>query len=405
MTKSLLVSVFWPCWEWANDPSVRWFFASYDQRLSTRDSVKCRTLIKSPKFQSFFGNRFQFVDDQNQKVYFETNHGGYRLAASIGGHGTGEHPDRIVIDDPNDVEGAASDSQRQATIDWWDLTMTTRGVAHDVRRVIIMQRLHESDLSGHILASEDDWVHICLPMRYEPGRMKTTVLGGFDPRKTDGELLFPNLFDEGKVAEMEKKLGLYGTAGQLQQRPAPLGGGMFKRTFFEIVPTAPASARRVRFWDKAATDKGGAYTAGVLMSVKDGTYCIEDVIREQLEPFARNRLIKQTAQQDAAKHKYGVTIVVEQEPGSGGKESSLISIRELAGYHVLIDKVCTGKEKRAYAFASQCGAGNVKIVAPPGTPWLQGLLDEFEQFPNGKYKDQVETRLPEPSTNWPWVAA
>jgi predicted phage terminase large subunit-like protein len=227
-------------------------------------------------------------------------------------------------------------------------------------------------------------------MRYEPNRMVATPLGATDQRSREGELLFPSLFTEEKVQAMEKQLGLYGVAGQLQQRPAPLGGGMFKRWFFEIVAAAPASARRIRFWDKASTDGGGAYTAGVLMAVRDGVYYIEDVVREQLEPFARNRLIKQTAQQDAAKYRQGVTIVIEQEPGSGGKESSLISLRELAGYHVLLDKVQLGKQERALAFASQCGAGNVKIVAPTGTPWLQELLDEFEQFPNGKYKDQVD---------------
>ncbi len=170
-SKSLLVSVFWMAWEWVNDASVRWFFASYDQRLSTRDSVKCRALINSPWFQENWGDRFQLTGDQNQKTYYENTKGGYRLATSVGGHGTGEHPDRIVIDDPHDVRGAESDAERQSVSDWLDLTMTTRGVSRNARRVIIMQRLNASDLSGHVLA-QGGWEHIMLPMRYELGRMR-----------------------------------------------------------------------------------------------------------------------------------------------------------------------------------------------------------------------------------------
>jgi hypothetical protein len=241
-SKSLLVSVFWPCWEWARDASIRFFFASYDQKLSTRDSMKCRDLIGSPLYQSLWGSRFTVVEDQ--KMFYQTDQGGYRMATSVGGHGTGEHPDRIVADDPHNVQQAESDVERQSVLDWWDRTMATRGVARNARRVIIMQRLHQSDLFGHVL-SKGDYVHIVLPMRYEPNRMKPTPLGWVDPRRQQGELLAPKQFDEAKVADQEKNLGAYGTAGQLQQRPAPLGGGIFKETFFiNRVKAAPYDARR-----------------------------------------------------------------------------------------------------------------------------------------------------------------
>ena len=207
-TKSLMVCVMWPCWEWVRDPSLRWFFASYHQHLATRDSTKCRKLLESPKFQRWWGKRILFASDQNQKTYYETTVGGYRLATSIGGHATGEHMDRIVVDDPHDVEQSLSDTQRKQATDWWDLTMSTRGVSRRVRRVIVMQRLHTDDLTGHILETESDqWEHICLPMRAEAKRMKTTVLGGFDPRKKEGELLFPKLFSEGDVKKLEASWG------------------------------------------------------------------------------------------------------------------------------------------------------------------------------------------------------
>ncbi len=241
-SKSLLTCVFWPMWEWARDASVRWFFASYDQKLSTRDSVKCRNLLSSPWYQARWGDRFKLRDDQNQKTYYETTQGGYRLATSTGGHGTGEHPDRIVVDDPHNVQGAESEAERTSTTDWWDGTMSTRGVSRRSRRVIIMQRLNHADLSGHVLGT-GDYVHICLPMRYEPGRMAPTPLAadpgrerwGRDQRTKEGQLLSPHQFPEESVAKMEKPLGPFGVAGQMQQRPIPAGGARFKEEWLKNV--------------------------------------------------------------------------------------------------------------------------------------------------------------------------
>lgn len=226
-SKSLLTCVFWPMWEWAINPSIRWFFASYDQRLSTRDSVRCRALIDSPWYQGLWGGKYMLILDQNQKTYYETDKKGYRMATSVGGHGTGEHMDRIVFDDPHNVQQAESELERQSVLDWWDFTMSSRGVSRNVRRVGIMQRLHHKDLSAHVL-EQGEWTHICLPMRYELDRMPDTPLGWNDPRAEEGELLTPQQFTENMTSRMEKVMGIYTAAGQLQQRPAPRGGGMFK---------------------------------------------------------------------------------------------------------------------------------------------------------------------------------
>src|SRR5262249_37892452 len=154
-----------------------------------------------------------------------------------------------------------------AVLDWWNLTISTRGVSRNARRVIIMQRLHQEDLSGHVLG-QGEGVHICLPMRYERERMSLTPLGWTDPRPPAGALLCPEQFSEASVARLERSLGTYGAAGQLQQRPVPLGGGMFKESFFnQRVRAAPFAARRVRYWDRAATADGGCYTAGTLMAL------------------------------------------------------------------------------------------------------------------------------------------
>src|SRR5207253_2763107 len=117
--KSLLVSVFWPMWEWTTHPSRRWLFASYAQTLSIRDSLKCRRLIQSDWYQARWGHKFALTSDQNAKVRFDNDATGYRLATSVGGVGTGEGGDRIVVDDPHNVLEAESDAVRKGTLLWW----------------------------------------------------------------------------------------------------------------------------------------------------------------------------------------------------------------------------------------------------------------------------------------------
>jgi predicted phage terminase large subunit-like protein len=393
MGKSLLTCVFWPAWEWTLDATVRWFFASYDQRLSTRDSVRCRTLIGRPWYRSCCKHKFSLNGDQNQKTYYETDSTGYRLATSIGGHASGEHPDRIVCDDPHNVQQAESPAERQAVLDWWDLTMSTRGVSRHARRVIIMQRLNQDDLSGHVLG-QDSWVHLCLPMRFEKERMVLTPLGWTDPRTEEGALLCPSQFSEVAVAQLEKALGSYGAAGQLQQRPVPREGGMFKTTYFnQRVKAAPFHAQRVRYWDRAATQDGGCYTAGTLMARSpEGNWYVENVVHGQWEPDTRDDYILAAAKRD--RNRYGLNrepvIWIEHEPGSSGVDAYKHLARKLAGFRVYPDRPTGSKEVRAEPWASQCAAKNVYLVED-GAWDIPGWIAEHGYFPMGKLKDRVDS--------------
>ena len=222
-----LVPWVWSRPEWAH---TKFLYTSYSGDLSMRDSVKARRLIKSPWYQSRFGSVFQLTGDQNVKGRFDNNRNGTRLATSVGGQGTGEGGDVIIADDPHNAQEAESELVRVGTVNWWRETMSTRGNdPNTVRRIVVMQRLHEGDLSGYILAEEfDDSVHLCLPMRYEVGRVFLPNPRFKDPRKKDGELLWPERFNEAETAKLEKKLGEYGAAGQLQQRPTPRGGGLVR---------------------------------------------------------------------------------------------------------------------------------------------------------------------------------
>jgi len=165
--KSLTVAVFWPCWVWTTRPGTRWLFSSYAQQLSTRDSVKCRRLIQSPWYRSNWGDAFTLTPDQNQKDRFENSRGGHRLATSVDGSNTGEGADIIVCDDPHNTREARSELRRENVRIWWDEVMSTRlNNPNTGARVIVMQRLHEADLAGHVLA-KGGYEHLCLPAYYE----------------------------------------------------------------------------------------------------------------------------------------------------------------------------------------------------------------------------------------------
>lgn len=389
--KSLLACVFWFCWVWTTKPETRWLFSSYGENLAIRDSLKCRRIIESPWYRGLFGDVFRLTSDQNQKSRFENDKTGYRLASSVGGGATGEGGDVILVDDPLKALDSHSAAERERVISWWDETMSTRGNDPDtVVKVVIMQRLHQQDLTGHLLermgVDGQQYEHLCLPAEYEPTN-RTTVLGQPDRRTEPGQLLWPERFGIEALADLKASLGSYGAAGQLQQRPAPLEGGIFKRQWFDIVSAAPATARRVRYWDKAGSQAAGDYTAGVLIARDgDGVYYVEDVVRGQWTALARERIIRQTAELDRANRGH-VTTYVEQEPGSGGKESAEATIRNLAGFDVRAERVTGDKVTRAQPLSAQCEGRNVKLVRGA---WTATFIDELTMFPNGAHDDQVD---------------
>lgn len=389
-SKSLMCCVFFPMWLWINNPALRMFYASYSGDLSTRDSMKCRDIIRSEWFQNYWGDKVRIKKDEDTKTCFATTAGGWRLAVSIGSRRTtGRHPDILFVDDPHDVTQSLSDTQREQAISWYSGSVSTRGVTRGVRRGIVMQRLHERDLSGYVLASGEEWEHICLPMRYEPGRMKVTSLGGYDVRKETGdELLWPKMYSDDIVSSIEMKLGSYGASGQLQQRPSPRGGGMFKRDWFEVIPSCPPTVKSVRSWDLAATSGGGDWSSGVKMQLgKDGIKYITDVRRDRLSALKRDQMVLNTASQDGR----DCRIVIEQESGSGGKVQCVYLTRQLDGYPVKIYKPDTNKVARAESFSAQSEVGAVKIVSrDPNAQWVRDLLDELESFPYGANDDQVD---------------
>lgn len=399
--KSFLVSVLWPAWEWASHPELRYLCASFDQGLSTRDAQRVRGLVQSEWYQARWPH-VQLAEDQNQKTRFNTTAGGWRIATTVRGRALGEHPHRKIIDDPHSLAEAHSAQERRVAIDFYDQTLSTRGAALDAATVLIGQRLHQLDLSGHILSGPDrrSYVHLCLPMRFEPQRMAQTPLGWNDPRTTAGELLWPAMFSETIVANLEVRLGSYGAAGQLQQRPAPPEGGLIKRVWWKYyqAPPLPAVDEIVLSVDTALKDKKLSDFWSCQAWGRRGADCFLvrrahgrwDLIEGQQQIRDMYRWVRD------AFPGVGVTTLIEN--AAAGPDVIAGLKREIPGIVGITPK--GDKVQRVFAVTPVLEAGNVWVpgaALPNGefdqarTPaWVQDVLAECAAFPNGAHDDDVD---------------
>lgn len=391
--KSLLILVFWPAWEWANDPTLRYLTASYASSRTIDANIKVRNIVQSEWYQKHFD--VKLTSDQNAKELFRTSEKGERLATSVDGEGTGIHPDRIIIDDPISADAGQSDEKRKGANDWFDQTISTRGITRRVRLLLVMQRLHQQDLTGHILgkmyAIPGLWKHVCFPMEYEVSREPSdSEPKGFTPdpldrRTEEGELLWPTLFPREVVNQLKLDLGPHNAAGQLQQRPTARGGGLFKRAWFEVVDVLPKGKTTLecRGWDTGATEGAGDPTCGVLLAEVDGVVYVRDMVMDQLGPSGSDELILNTAKADG---RY-VAQREEKEPGASGKNVISAHAKMLRGYDYEGITVSKDKVTRARPFRSQCEARNVKLVRGP---WNNTYLQALEDFPTGTMDHPVD---------------
>lgn len=383
--KSLAVCVFWPCWVWIKWPESRWIFASYAAVLSTRDSVKCRDIIRSKEYRQLMQIEWSLSDDQDQKTRFTNSRKGYRIATSVGGSGTGERADFIIVDDPLNAIDAESEVMREGALNWWFKTMSTRDADPKAsRRVCVMQRLHERDLSGEII-KRGGYQHLCLPAEYDPKSISTSsIIDWKDPRTIEGELLWPEQFGPPEIAKAKKDLGSRGYSGQFQQKPMAAEGGLFKRKWWHFYKERPmGNFPVVQFWDCA--QKVGITNdwsvCATWMKTPSGFYLL-DLWREKVEAPELERAVKMLHQKWLPQ-----SIVIED------KASGISLIQNLMrGTTLPVLKFDPGqrdKQVRASAATPTVEAGNCYL--PEQAKWLDDFISEHEKFPSGEHDDQVDT--------------
>ncbi len=462
-TKSMSTNVFWPSWEWGPKklPQNRFISASHEQGLSIRDMVRGRDLMLSEWYQARWGlvvggwadspewkkGTWEFKGDANAKVEYHNDLTGWRKASSTGSGLTGYRADRLLLDDPHAVRDLESDAERENALRWFAETLPTRlnnpaptpsnPLASAI--VVIMQRIHERDVSGLILKEDLGYEHLCLPMEYESKRRCfTTVpregmpvekvakfkrdgepvprwvtpeeltedltdsplapedrLGEFqemtawDNRTEEGQLLdpirFPLLAVEQLKAAFRSWGGSYAEAGQLQQRPAPRGGGLFQRKDFNFLDQAPAGLKWIRGYDLASTrEPNSPWTVGCKMGIDEaGRIIIADIDRRRATPGEVDEMMAQLAEQDGV----AVEIDFPQDPGQAGKSQVSYIKKQLVGYSAWSSPETGSKLDRAKPLAAQAEGGNLYLVRGP---WNDAFINEACGFPNGEYKDQID---------------
>lgn len=404
--KSLLANVFWPAWEHGpmNMPHLRYVTFSYSSSLTERDNGRFRDLVISREYQDLWGDRFELRKVGETLVSNDKT--GWKLATSVRGVGTGQRGDRVIFDDPHNVKEAESDTVRGETVRWFEEGMENR--LNDLKAgaiVVIMQRVHERDVSGAIL-ERDDYVHLCIPMEYEEGRHCETEIGWEDPRTEDGELAWPDRFAETEIQTFKRRPYMW--AGQYQQRPEPRGGGIFKRDWWQI-------------WDKKV---GASYgiserkfpPLSYIIAVLDTAY----TEKEENDPCAMtiwglwhdrqeapqvmlmgawedwlefNPLIEKTA---ASCKKYGVDRLLIESKATGISVAQEIQrqYRDNKWGVQLVDPGRGDKVARAYSVTHAFEDGMVWVPGfEDGTypNWATKVVDQMATFPKGEHDDLTDT--------------
>lgn len=395
--KSELTSVRLPAYWLGKRPDDPVIIASYAADLAYSKSRQARTIVESAEYQSLFNGVTTRADSRAVNHWSLTQpHRGGLLAVGVGGPITGHGAMLGIIDDPiENWEQAQSATIRNKAWEWYRSTFRTR-IWEDGAIILIMTRWHEDDLAGRIINTPgDQWTILRLPALAETQDERDRnneylglPLGEADPiGREPGAALSPQRFSAAYLQSLrsEGNVGSLAFAAEYQGVPRPAEGNRFKREWFPIVDAAPADAQRARYWDKAGTEDAGAYTAGVLLALtKDGVIYVEDVVRGQWSAYEREQIIRQTAELDVSK--YGLfSIYIEQEPGSGGKESAEATIRNLGGFIIHADRPTGDKLTRIEPFAAQAEARNVRLVRGD---WNRAYIEELISIPNGTYRDQ-----------------
>jgi predicted phage terminase large subunit-like protein len=400
--KSRIVSVCMPAWTWIRWPSWRAIFLSANPRVALRDSVYCRDLIRSRWYQETFKPEWELAGDQDAKSLFKNTSGGFRQAMGFNARITGDRADALVWDDPHDAEEVVSKVSREAVLERWDSAIGNR--VNDLRssvRIGIMQRLHEEDLSGHVL-KQGGWEHLRLPMEFEQKpacdcascARGETVIGWKDPRTKEGELLHEARYPRHVLDAELRRLKAYGYAGQMQQRPAPAKGAFFSRDWWRFwcpvdrpiegcVPLPATFDEVLQSWDLAFKGTSSSdYVVGQVWARRTADRFLLDQVRGQMTFTATKTAFRSlVAKWPAAARK-----LVEDKANGPAIVDELQ--REIGG--ILPVEPEGGKEARAHAAAPYVEAGNVYLPHPSIAPWVHDFIEEHAAFPKGANDDQVD---------------
>ena len=385
--KSHCASVAFVAWLLGQRPSTQIICASYGQGLASKLALDCRKLMLSSWYKSIFG--VQLAPDKQMVNDFMTTDKGFRMATSVDGVLTGRGADFIIIDDPLKPEDAVSDIGRNAVNNWFDSTLLSR--LNDKTKgciIIIMQRLHQDDLVGHVLG-QDDWEVVTFPAiaeideEYRIGN----VSGSRIVKRHEGEPLHQERESLLMLRETQKRIGDYHFSSQYQQNPIPVGGAVVKDhwlMYYDVTTQEPVYPHILQSWDTA--NKSGDlhdYSVCTTWGVRDKHYYLLHVFRKRLNYPELKRAVTELAAQFKPH-----TILIEDK-ASG---TQLIQDLKADGMSRVVPyQPPSGTDKLMRLYAQTALFENGQVFLPEQAPWLDDYRRELLSFPGSKYDDQVDS--------------
>lgn len=391
--KSTLVSVMFPAWVWSYRPPTKFLYSSYSDGIAGRDGLQCLKLVRSRAYQQATGGQVQISAEAKSRMRFGNVAGGVRLAMSAEGAITGEGGDYVVVDDPHKAVDVNSAVKREKVIEWWDGAMSSRRNNPDYgAHIVVMQRLHENDLTGHILAKDPSTVHLFLPMEYDRKRHCTTPLFS-DPRTRNGELLWTGRYTHKATRELKRKLGTQGYESQYQQNPKPRDGTLFKADWFRdaVIDEAelPQNLHWHRYYDLAySLNPKADNTATVRGAMHDGVLYLADGVAGRMDSPTAKALIKRLMREEFDTL-HGVEAAIHGVP----MVQELLTDSNLAGIAIKSIPAIKDKLTRATPAAVRAEQHKIKFVKRLGSSngWIAEWIDELVSFPFGAHDDRVDT--------------
>ena len=407
--KSLICSIALPAWILGHNPKAQILCVSYNDELADKFAMNCRDVMQSDWYRELFP--MTRLHQSRQSVNdFATTRGGGRMATSIGGTLTGRGADWIIIDDPQKSVDASSESGRTKLNEWYGSTLYSRLNDKATGKILlVMQRLHQDDLSGHLLDSGNQFKVIKLPViatEDESWIVKNRISGKTRViTRAKGELLHPEREDMDVVMGIKNSMGEYAFVAQYQQDPCPPEGGIIKESWLKYYTMAQATEidpikyyRIFLSWDTAnKTGEQNAYSACcvILMTRENNKYkyYLLDVIRGKWE---MPKLIKQVQRlYDTWKYdkggQYLVRLLIE-DMASGTQLIQMLSAqRDHRGYRFAIEPIKPNTDKVSRLIGASAYIENGTLLFPQDPqPWWPEFKKELLGFPNSKYKDQVD---------------
>jgi predicted phage terminase large subunit-like protein len=381
--KSHCASVAFPAWLLGHRPSAQIICASYGQDLADKLALDCRSLMNAEWYRKVFATR---LSNQRQ-ADFMTEAQGFRLATSVGGVLTGRGGDFIVIDDPLKPDEAVSDTRRNAVNEWYEHTLYSRLNNKATGCIIlIMQRLHEDDLVGHVLKL-DNWKMLRFPAIAVED--ETHVIQNCYPPRTvhrlAGEALHPERESLEMLQTVRRILGEYNFSGQYQQEPAPLGGGMIKLAWFKTYKVGEDPARFdlvFQSWDTAVkATQLSDYSVCTTWGKKGQNLYLQHVLRRRMEYPELKRAVREQA------IRFNATTILIEDKSSGTELIQELTREGLHGvtrYEPKMEKIM-----RMHSVTSTIENGFVHL--PDEADWLTDYQHELTTFPKGKFDDQCDS--------------